>query len=418
MKIKRLLFFIYAYLCLAITSNTYSQPKPGDYFREYSWKTPNGSENSKFLRVGGKMGYRVLPGEYPDLKFIEENILLNQSIVLDKAIKAEVVVEKFLCHDGTKNLSIRLNEGEKHIFPESINIPEPKEYYMHHFCSTMEIPLEELKQGNNNFFSLGVDSVQWYNWPQNLVYGVIFRIYYKTPKHPDIEIRADQLNDNNIRIMLNSDCDSSISSVDFIAKYDGPDMDGDGKYDDWHYNFFRGEIMNQVGTTSEKPFQFLWDIGWLPDQDNSILISARINYQSGFTYFAIPSQFELKREEYSVEFCKPMNQPQKWLTRLDEKTEDIFIKSDIGQITDAKMVFTTWSPGYFNGIYLNDFVIFNREGPKYAFMQHDVPINYLHALKQGENVLKTGKTPLHNWGKVHGVEVLWPGIMVLVKTKK
>ena len=36
----------------------------------------------------------------------------------------------------------------------------------------------------------------------------------------------------------------------------------------------------------------------------------------------------------------------------------------------------------------------------------------------GENVLKTGKTPKHNRKMVHGMEVNWPGVMVLIRYQR
>ena len=82
------------------------------------------------------------------------------------------------------------------------------------------------------------------------------------------------------------------------------------------------------------------------------------------------------------------------------------------------MVFTTWSSGYFNGIYINNNLIFIREGNRYDYKQHHIPVDYLEALEQGENIIKTGKTQLHHGQMVHGVEVMWPGIMLLVKSEK
>jgi hypothetical protein len=36
-------------------------------------------------------------------------------------------------------------------------------------------------------------------------------------------------------------------------------------------------------------------------------------------------------------------------------------------------------------------------------------------LQPGENTLKTGLTPKHDGKTVHGMEVNWPGIMVLIQ---
>lgn len=54
-------------------------------------------------------------------------------------------------------------------------------------------------------------------------------------------------------------------------------------------------------------------------------------------------------------------------------------------------------------------------GPRYASFLHRVPLPNLSVLKPGENLLTTGKTPLHNGQMVHGMEVNWPGIMLLIQ---
>lgn len=419
MKKQFLLFILLSCFGLLKSEIISAQPKPGDLFREYHWKIPEEGEKQVFLRVGGRMGYRVKPENCPNIKFEGDRIPLDFDFLLEGATKAEVSVQKMLCHEGTKNLRISVNNNEEIVFPPAPGIPEPQELYIHHYAPTVELPVAQLHTGNGNFFSLQVDSVHPWNWPQNLIYDVIFRIYYEPDVYADkFDIEAIQQNEENVKINLTNLSSQKIKTVDYLAKYDGPDMDGDGMYYDWHYYFLRGNIRNHVGSSFDPPYQTIWDISWIPDQNKPVWVSARVNFKSGLTYFATPIQIELKRETYSVELCKPENQEQKWLTRNGENKESIFINSDINENTEAKMVFTTWSPGYFNGIYINDFLVFDREGLRYAFMQHDIPIKYLNALNSEENIVKTGKTPKHHGAMVHGVEVMWPGIMLLVKSKK
>lgn len=56
-----------------------------------------------------------------------------------------------------------------------------------------------------------------------------------------------------------------------------------------------------------------------------------------------------------------------------------------------------------------------KDTPCYDAHWHEVPITNPMALKQGENTLKTLKTPLHNGEMVHGMDVQWPGIVLKVK---
>jgi hypothetical protein len=68
-----------------------------------------------------------------------------------------------------------------------------------------------------------------------------------------------------------------------------------------------------------------------------------------------------------------------------------------------------------DGIYINDQRIFDCEGPRYAYYIHRVPLDNLNVLRPGENLLKTGLTPKHDGQMVHGMEVNWPGIMILIQ---
>jgi hypothetical protein len=68
-----------------------------------------------------------------------------------------------------------------------------------------------------------------------------------------------------------------------------------------------------------------------------------------------------------------------------------------------------------DGLYVNDQRVFDVEGPRYAYYKHRVPFRDLSVLKPGENVLKTGLTPKRNGQTAHGMEVNWPGMMLLIQ---
>ena len=68
-----------------------------------------------------------------------------------------------------------------------------------------------------------------------------------------------------------------------------------------------------------------------------------------------------------------------------------------------------------NGVYINDQRVFDAEGPRYACYSHRVTLTDTSCLRRGKNVLKTGLTPKYNGQMVHGMEVNWPGIMLLIQ---
>jgi hypothetical protein len=67
------------------------------------------------------------------------------------------------------------------------------------------------------------------------------------------------------------------------------------------------------------------------------------------------------------------------------------------------------------GVYINSKKVFDDEGPRYAYYFHRVTLADVTAFRPGVNVLTTGMTPKIGGHMVHGMEVNWPGIMVLIQ---
>jgi hypothetical protein len=324
-----------------------------------------------------------------------------------------------LCHGDTEGLRVSINGKDPLRLPEALHIPKPQSAYAHHFNAIVPLELKNLKHGSGNSFLFEVDTAgHW--WPQNLVYGMILRVYYESEV---LEQRGKIIQpepgevlglENQIEVALPSG--QKAKQIDLVAYYDGPDMEGDGLYQQWHYSYHKCQIYNHIGTISKPSGKFIWNTEWIPDQEDGIKLSAMIHTDCGYIYMSEAIQdLELNRPGISVELCKPYMRPKGWFTRNGEYSERFQIKGDLEKVTEAKMVFRTWSPGYFNGIYINDFLVFKKEGPKYAYFEHDIPVKELYSLKKGENILKTGLTPLYPEGMVHGVEVQWPGVMLLIK---
>ena len=395
---------------------TCAQPIPGDLYKEYTWYNASGNTDAA-LRVGGRLDYR-LTEEAED--YIGEGLIKPLfHLTLEHAVKAELVIEKMLCHGDTKGLRVTINGKAPIRLPEAEHIPKPQSAYAHHFNTIVPVELEDLKQGSENTFLFEVDTAgHW--WPQNLVYGMILRVYYEPSL---VESRGriiqpapgDVLGmENQIRFAVPEK--QQVEKIDLLGFYDGPDMEGDGQYRQWHYSYHKCQIYNHIGTISKSPYAFTWSTEWIPDQREKMKLAAFVHLTNGSIYMTeAVINLELKRPGTSVELCKPYMRPKGWFTRNGEFSERFQIKGDPEKAVEAKMVFRTWSPGYFNGIYINNFIVFLKEGPKYAYFEHDIPVEALYALRKGENILKTGITPLYPEGMVHGVEVQWPGIMLLIK---
>ena len=174
---KRMYRIVWLFSILVLGSQypltSYSQPVPGDVFREYYWYNVGGDADQT-LRVGGKYDYGG------------QNISLKHDFDLENAVKAEVIIEKILCHDSTRGLAIDINDHEWIEVPEAENIPYPQYNYQHHIYPVIEFPLSYLHAGTDNHFKMKVSDIHSWNWPQNLINGVHFRIYYdpQIKQHP------------------------------------------------------------------------------------------------------------------------------------------------------------------------------------------------------------------------------------------
>ena len=399
-------------LCIVPASAVLAQPEPGDVFREYLWTKTDGDAGGA-LRVGGRLGYGGGP------------VALTHDLDLTDATRAEVVIEKLLCHDGTRGLAISINDKAWIDVPEAPGIPKPPWDYQHHIYPVVPVPLDHLQAGAGNQFRLKVSDEHPWNWPQNLIYGVHIRIYYDPEKksHPTGRLVSPTPNATlgtkvDLEAMATSP-NGLIRQVDFLGECEDVNLEGDGVYSQWHYRFVRAVLSGHLGSATTAPWKVTWNTSWLPDQPRPLRLAARITDESRLIYFtAAVEGLCLKRDGQSVELCKPYDVPQKWVTRSGERAERFRITGDLSKAKAAQLVWVSWSPGYMDGLYVNDRRVFDSEGPRYAYFTHRVLLQDLSVLRPGENILKTGLTPKRNGQAVHGMEVNWPGIMVLVQYQR
>jgi hypothetical protein len=387
------------------------RPGPGDVFREYTWMHASGDAGGS-LRVGGRLDYGGGPISWP------------QRFDLDHAVRAEIVIEKLLCHEGTRGLAISVNHHDWIAIPYPPNIPKPRWDYMHHTYPVVSIPLNQLKAGETNQFRLRVSAEHPWNWPQNLIYGVHARVYYD-PKKPHLTGRlvsplpGQTLGTNVILQAEASSPNGQIHRVDFVGHYQDVNLLGDGIYTQWQSHHHRAALTNHIGSVTSAPWRLAWDTSWIPDQPEPFQLAARVTDETGLIHFteAIDG-LTFQRGGLSVELCKPYEVPKKWLTRQREHTQKFRVTGDLSQAVAAQLVWVSWCPGYMEGLFLNDHHVLDREGPRYAYYAHRVTVPNLAFLRPGENLLRTGKTPLYDGKMVHGMEVNWPGIMVLIQYRK
>ena len=395
-----------------------AQPLPGDIFRQYIWTT--GDFHQEFLRVTGDGDYREPVHHektFPESEFSDGWLIFPESLDLEHAIGAEIMVEKVLSHDGTRGLAVKRNDSPWITFPESEHIPSPQWDDLHHTFPVVEIPLHYLNEGKNNRLRFKVDSLQRFGMPQNILYGIHVFIYYdKKKEHSTGKVvlpGATALEEfQSIELQPGQ---GKIKKVDFIGFYEDLDYNGDGLYKDWQRSWMRGELQNHMGSAEMAPWTIKWDTRWIPDQNSPVKIAAVIHSPNGISSISEAIEAEGFNRNYQVILCKAFNQPKLWATREGEFTMAFDLNRNPKEAVSFQMAWNSWSPGYLNGVYLNDWLVFAREGENYTPHFQRITFDKPYMLNWGTNMIKTGKTPRINGNMVHGTEIQYPGFMVLVK---
>jgi hypothetical protein len=108
---------------------------------------------------------------------------------------------------------------------------------------------------------------------------------------------------------------------------------------------------------------------------------------------------------------EPYDVSEKWVSRLWKKGEKVDILGDLSNAIAAKMMWVSWSGGYANGINVNGDTVLDK-ATRVLYRSDwnvvDLPLKYL---KQGTNVIRT----LQSEETKHGMEVQWPGIVVMIQ---
>ncbi len=398
---------------LASFARVGAEPQPGDVFKEYKWiagadaGTPGQSGRDWISETVAGGGFGRCGGSADNMK----NNRPLPDMDLDGATRAEAMAEKVLCHDNTTGLSISLNDNDFHLFPESEFIPEPQRDYQHHFFPEVEVPVSELKASGNKFKMTVSPESNW-NWPQNLIYGVIVRVYYEDSKaHPGGQITSPAAGD-----VLEVDPELSVETeggtgginrVEFIGNYEDFPYRGDGNYHQWQYRWVKGWLKNNIGTATSSPYSVTWENQWVPSQTGAIQLAARIVDGSGMISMTdAVDNLRLGRSGVTVEMCKPSGQKTAWVTRKGTGTETFTVEGDLGTAKAAQCLLAVWQCDYYPSFLINSQNIGQWQTPSLVVNVKSVPPT---AFQAGENTITVPG------GGHHGTEINWPGIVPFIQ---
>ena len=431
MKMLPLLFL------LTLTTTLSAQWNPGEVYREFIWVTPEGGE--AFLRVGGRYGYQQTPGKFPDSLQRGDQLLLPAVTDLGDAVRAELVLEKVMSHEDSRDLRVEVNGHAPLTFPEPATIPEPQTEYMYHTDVRVEVPLGQLSAVQRNELRFTLDTTQRWGWPQNLLYAITLRVYYAastTPASqtfaapvrqaqgppatapPSVVSGADYLGEV---VYLIAQTAFATQHVDYIMVGEDTDWSGRGVTNRKHWQTHRGKPLKTIGRSADTGDHFTvrWDTRWVPDQSNFGLQCRALGPDGKYRVSEVLTNQNFAARPYRVALYAPEPAPRNWVTRSGEFSQVINVPDAVDDVLELQLNWVSWSPCYSNGLFLNGHLLWDRTDDCYVYATHS-PVFTGHdteTLLRGENKIHTALTPLFRGKMVHGMEVQWPGVQLKVRRR-
>ncbi len=205
-----------------------------------------------------------------------------------------------------------------------------------------------------------VDAEHPWKWPQNLIYGVHFRVYYDPAKkpHPTGQIASLESGaklGRSVRLQVEATVPpAQIRQVDYVGHYEDVNYEGDGLYTQWHYHFFHGKIVHHLGSAGEAPWQV--GLGYVlgarseaADGDRCPDCRRRWHHlhDAGGDRPGLRSGRTLGRTVQALRRPEEMGHPS------GEMSERFDVTGDLKKAVAAQLVWSSWSPGYMRGISIN-----------------------------------------------------------------
>jgi len=397
-----------------------SQPLPGDVFREYHMIKGGSGGDPEKAYADKNLVYVVAADGYTTGTRTFENIDAQN------ATKAEIVLMYWGGHVGSSNRRMWFNESSAMPLPIPENTPGNPLCEVYHLANaTIEIPLQNLKNGNNDFKMAVDECIEECKgpWGWFWVRQAILRVYYNPDKvaHPAGSIslpEAGSLIVPNQPVTVQTVGDN-IKRIEVIGKYRDYSWDGTGQFDTWHGAYWLEELEMSfhVGKLSGDNRTLEWNNRWIPDQDD-IKLAARIEDENGMIYFTEPVQnLSLTHLDKIVKLYHP-NSPRSIAVWHGQTLSYKFTINDDMPVLAAQLVGGTFSgQGDDRSVKFNGTAITGEAGKNEAVWgNHNTTGMIAHpikaqAVKKGTNTLSIyANQPGH-----HPFEWHWPGPGILVE---
>jgi hypothetical protein len=389
-----------------------SMLRPGVIYREY--RQVMRGDDWRVTHPGAAV-------RYPQAKESLPNPTLHFMIGdLAGAISAEAVIGFWGGHYRTSDKKVQFNGRDWLGLPELTTTPDGvlPSSYLQQWNPVIQIPLCHLKEGDNSLEGACGDQTDGFGWGQWGWYGIIVRVSYSGSKaHRTGAISSpspgSRLTENPV-IAVSAAGEAGVERVELFGRYEGPDENGDGVYQEWHYNYHYDVLGDHIGTSVSAPYQVTWRTRWVPDQrDGGISLIARIQDAAGLWYVTEPvTGLSLDRPTSSVKLYRASEVPELFWVRAGQSKScraKVPKRDDLGKVLEASLHIRTWN-GSEERVQLNSWSdSIAGADHNYAYTIRQVPGSAL----EHDNVLS-----FHSETEHHGVEVLWPGPSLIVRYSK
>jgi hypothetical protein len=411
---KPLLLLLFA--CLIVGKGVAQQgPQPGDVYREYALNLRSFDN----WRVTDPLASHPGAGEFLPNPVI--SIHIND---LDRAVKAEVLMDIWGGHPGTSGKKFRFNGNDWIDIPRVPTLEGKSHCYLKEYNVIVDLPLEYIHEGRNTFEGTSGGQVcRNFDWGQWGWYVMMVRVYYSADKvHTGGQISqpasGDTIQDDPVITVLPIDS-GAVSSIQVLGNYYGYDENGDGLFKDWHRAYHGREITGHIGTIWEAPFQHTWNTRYVPDQEEgAVSFLARIQDTSGIWYVSeVVENITLQRpDSLKVRMYRPEIILDNFWVRAGDTKHCMIPVGNNGQAMEAILFHRTWNAGDDEaaGGTIRKPLRVNGHAYKCFGKNHFFALSAVQIavgdLQEGLNkIAYTSNT------QSHGIEILWPGPALVVR---
>jgi hypothetical protein len=419
-------------LIFLMAAGTIAGTDKGEFFREH-WvdfdkirQCTNHPFKTSRLRVNDKeLSLSEMYGKRPEavanglmIVEVEEDLFLLES--------AELYMEMWGGHPKTANKHFYVNGREKY------TVPDPGTKAGHCTYTYPVIPIKPVNLvGGANAFQFVCERGKGF-WGHFIIDEGCVRTFLKAG-HPDLDSaglkgfsaqvkikgKKQAIKDSaEVSISVPQKFMQSIVSVDYLARYNGFDDNGDTVTDDWHGYTHDRIYKNHVGTSLKAPFSVKWDASMVPSQSKSMALQAVVRLKKGLCYrtpVLNNISFSKKRNRVSFHSCDTLPVPF-WSRAKRLIKADITLPEKLKGLKRAQLIVKVWDGGEgnvkehfkINGHFYN--ITSGKHVHDVVFTKTAVDIKHL---KPGKNKLELLSDTEH-----HGIEVLVPGPCLVLRFAK